>query len=326
MNCPNCGMEIEENEKVCPLCGFCFEEDVPEINESDESTKKTISETDISLKSGKSKISKGIFGILFLMVIIIALAVLILLKFMNKNDSNNVNTIQSVTANHEETTGSKPVTTSSLLTSVTTSTVTTTVTTTTSQTTKAEATTEKGKHTEAEEPVSDEETFCTYNGGAEYPRIHAYVRQKGNEFNIRIKWGTGANSYAVYLAGGTLDAQNFWGGNMSLCTVEQTGIRVDYEISDDYDNTIRFYPENDMIMWNDIALTKESSDAEAVIGTVNINDGTLNVRESNSTGSEIIGTLDKNDVVQIIDELDGWYMILYNNTLGVVSADFIDVN
>jgi len=44
----------------------------------------------------------------------------------------------------------------------------------------------------------------------------------------------------------------------------------------------------------------------------------LNIRQSNSTTANIVGKLNKNDVVTILEEKDGWYRI--NNNLGWISG------
>lgn len=319
VNCPNCGMEIEGEEKVCPLCGFSFDE---KTSENDKPFIENVSETDSSSKPVKTKKSKGIVVIVVLIVIIIALAAIITVKFIGKHDNDNVNTIQSVTETQEETTESVTTT----LPETTTTTVTTIQTTTKAAASAAETTSKKEQAKENVKSNSDDETFSTYNGGIEYLRINAYVRQKGNEFNISIKWSSGATSYAKYIADGTTDGGGYWNGNMTVFYVSHEGDLVYCDIYSVEEHSLRFYPENNMIMWDDIALTKESDDAEPIIGTVNINDGVLNVRINTDTESEIIGTLNKGDTVTIIEELNNWYLILYNDRIGTVSSEFIKSN
>ena len=55
---------------------------------------------------------------------------------------------------------------------------------------------------------------------------------------------------------------------------------------------------------------------------VNIN-SYLNVRAGNSTNSKIIGSLRRNNKVDIISRVGGWYKILYNNKIAYVSSDYI---
>ena len=52
----------------------------------------------------------------------------------------------------------------------------------------------------------------------------------------------------------------------------------------------------------------------------------LNVRSSASTSSSIIGSLKTNDTVEILETLNGWYKIKYNNTIGYVSSQYISVS
>lgn len=56
-------------------------------------------------------------------------------------------------------------------------------------------------------------------------------------------------------------------------------------------------------------------------GTVTAN--ILNVRKGPSTSSTILGKLEKNNTVQIVDETQGWYKIIYKNDYAFVSKDYI---
>ena len=109
------------------------------------------------------------------------------MKFLGGSNNDNV----SVTETQEETTEAVTTTTEVPETTVTT-TVTTIQTTTKATTTSAQTTTEPEKPTEPANVISDAETYSSYDGGIEYPRIQAFVRQKGNEFNIRIRWSSTA--------------------------------------------------------------------------------------------------------------------------------------
>lgn len=173
---------------------------------------------------------------------------------------------------------------------------------------------------------SDKETFSIYYGGIENPRIYAFVRQNGNEFEIKIKWGSSAFSHSGYVAYGTVDPEGYCNADMTEYYVDNSTGTLNCEIYDNVAHDIRFYPENDMITWDDIVLTKEPDEEKFVTGTVNIEDGVLNVRKSNNADSEIIGTLNKDDVVTIIEDLEGWYMIISGNKIGIVSADYIKLN
>ncbi|MGN0621548.1 MAG: SH3 domain-containing protein [Porcipelethomonas sp.] len=322
MNCPNCGMEIEDDEKICSLCGFSFDGGA---DETDEPFTESISETDSNTEPVNEKKSKGIVLIVILIAVIIVLGAMIAVKFIGGSDNSNRNTVQPVAENQTETTETV-ITTSAVPETTAATTVTTLQTTTVTTASSAETAPKKEQATEAVKVNSDDETFSTYNGGIEYPRIHAYVRQKGNEFNIRINWSSGTTSSAVYICNGNIDGGSGWSGDMTVCTVEYEGDQVYCEIYSIEEHVLRFYPENDMIMWDGIALTKESDGAEFVIGTVKIKEGVLNVRSNTNTQSQIIGTLDKGDIVPIVEDLGDWYLILYNNSIGAVSSEFITVN
>ena len=319
MNCPNCGMEIEDDEKICSLCGFSFDGGA---DETDEPFTESISETDSNTEPVNEKKSKGIVVIVILIAVIIALGVLIAVKFIGGSGHDNVNVIQHVTETQEETTETAISATAVPETTAAT-TVTTLQTTTATTASSAETAPKKEQATEAVKVNSDDETFSTYNGGIEYPRIHAYVRQKGNEFNIRINWSSGAASSAVYICNGNIDGGSGWSGDMTVCTVEYESDQVYCEVYSIEEHVLRFYPENDMIMWDGIALEKESDGAEFVIGTVNISDGVLNVRNG---GGEIIGTLNKGDVVSVVEELEDLYLIIYNGQVGSVAAEYLLIN
>lgn len=61
----------------------------------------------------------------------------------------------------------------------------------------------------------------------------------------------------------------------------------------------------------------------ATTGTVNVTSGGLNVRQSPSSSSAIIGWLAKDSTVTIVETLSGWYKINYKTGYGYVSATYI---
>lgn len=60
-------------------------------------------------------------------------------------------------------------------------------------------------------------------------------------------------------------------------------------------------------------------------GTVNVTSGYLNLRQSPSTDSQILGKLYPGTQVSIVDSTDGWYKINYSNQTGWVSSAYITV-
>ncbi|MCR4922506.1 MAG: SH3 domain-containing protein [Lachnospiraceae bacterium] len=72
----------------------------------------------------------------------------------------------------------------------------------------------------------------------------------------------------------------------------------------------------------------ESSTSGAATGdganTVKITSDNVNVRASNSTDSNKIGTAQKGSTYKLIEKLDGWVKIDYNGTEAYVSADFVE--
>lgn len=61
-------------------------------------------------------------------------------------------------------------------------------------------------------------------------------------------------------------------------------------------------------------------------GTVVNVESTLNVRQEPSTDSPIDDTLDNGDVVNIVDEKEGWYEIEKDNDLGYIKSDYLKEN
>ena len=66
-----------------------------------------------------------------------------------------------------------------------------------------------------------------------------------------------------------------------------------------------------------------NSNSLPIIQTGKVSASKLNVRTSPSTSSEIIGTLKKGDVAEIVSKENGWYKIKYYNSYGYVSASYV---
>ena len=64
-----------------------------------------------------------------------------------------------------------------------------------------------------------------------------------------------------------------------------------------------------------------SSAVLAATGTITTDD--LNVRDGASTNANAIGKLSKNETVNIVSEVDGWYKIEYKDGTGYVSSDYV---
>ena len=63
--------------------------------------------------------------------------------------------------------------------------------------------------------------------------------------------------------------------------------------------------------------------ALATTGIVTTDD--LNVREEANTNAKKLGTIEKNDEINIIEELDDWYKIQYKNGIGYVSQNYVKI-
>ena len=70
----------------------------------------------------------------------------------------------------------------------------------------------------------------------------------------------------------------------------------------------------------------DSSTEDTVISTGIVNADVLNVRSGASTSNSIIGLLNENATVQIISTNNGWHKIKFNNTIGFVSAEYINTS
>lgn len=71
-----------------------------------------------------------------------------------------------------------------------------------------------------------------------------------------------------------------------------------------------------------IFITLIAGSTFARTGTVNT-DG-LNLRKTASTSAEVITQLDKNAKVEILEELDDWYKVSYNNQEGYLKKQYLD--
>ncbi len=66
-----------------------------------------------------------------------------------------------------------------------------------------------------------------------------------------------------------------------------------------------------------------NSNSLPIIQTGKVTASKLNVRSGASTSSEIIGTLKKGNVAEIVSKENGWYKIKYYNSYGYVSSSYV---
>ncbi|MFV0441610.1 MAG: SH3 domain-containing protein [Lachnospirales bacterium] len=64
----------------------------------------------------------------------------------------------------------------------------------------------------------------------------------------------------------------------------------------------------------------------AGVGTVSVDYGTLNVRDTASTSSDVVTKLDKGSSVDVVGEESGFYIINFDGTNRYVSKDFITIS
>lgn len=84
-------------------------------------------------------------------------------------------------------------------------------------------------------------------------------------------------------------------------------------------SNIKLPTDNNMV----IVQTPEVEGAKT--GTVKLNDGSLNIRETASKTAKAIGSLPNGTVISVLDDTStkGWYKIQYKNLTGWVSSDYI---
>ena len=87
-------------------------------------------------------------------------------------------------------------------------------------------------------------------------------------------------------------------------------------------NGLTGYVSSDYIRVNNTAGDNNTNSTVKYGKVVNISTK-LNVRKSASTSSSIIGTLNNNTKVTILEKTNGWYKISYNGIVGYVSASYI---
>lgn len=67
------------------------------------------------------------------------------------------------------------------------------------------------------------------------------------------------------------------------------------------------------------------TDAANKIQTGKITAGSLNIRETNDSGSKSLGTVTEGTSVTIIESSAGWHKIVHNGITGWVSGDYVEV-
>ncbi len=74
----------------------------------------------------------------------------------------------------------------------------------------------------------------------------------------------------------------------------------------------------------DSAQTSNSSYNSSVTGTITAD--VLNIRSNHNTSSNIIGKINYNTKVSILEISNGWYKIKYNNTTGWISGEYVKLD
>ena len=92
-----------------------------------------------------------------------------------------------------------------------------------------------------------------------------------------------------------------------------------------YNNTIGYVSSQYVSITTSSGSSSNSGTTQTKTGTVTAS-SSLNVRSSASTNSSIIGSLKSKATVEILQTLNGWYKIKYNNTTGYVSSQYIKIN
>lgn len=200
MICPNCGMELDDSERVCSLCGYEFEtsqeetevvENTAEVYEQEteelyyDESEMPIAEAYDSAPVSEQKPKKSKAPLIIIAVVIVGIIIAVVIFFMSKQSDNHPKVSTPTAMNSEEVT-------EAVVTEITTTDVTTTITTTTT----VQTTTEVSTTTEAEH--SFEKT--------------GYVKISDGFLNVRKgpsasadKLGTLENNTAVTIIGDTGD-------------------------------------------------------------------------------------------------------------------------
>lgn len=138
MTCPNCGVELDDREKVCSLCGYEFAAATDEEISSDTPVNNpAVGEDIISSPDSKEKDSKKIFGIIIVLTALIVVLGIAAVFLLTDKDSDNSTTVNSTASTTDITT---VITTDTTTTTTAAATTTTSVTTAKSTTTQTETT------------------------------------------------------------------------------------------------------------------------------------------------------------------------------------------
>ena len=91
-------------------------------------------------------------------------------------------------------------------------------------------------------------------------------------------------------------------------------------------NNLTGYVSSQYVSVNTSSDTSSSSaSTQNKVGTVTAS-SSLNIRSGAGTNYSIIGSLPSKASVQILETLNGWYKIKYNNLTGYVSSQYVSVN
>ncbi len=82
---------------------------------------------------------------------------------------------------------------------------------------------------------------------------------------------------------------------------------------------------NEFFNIHDYATNNNDQSRNSRIGKITTEKDPLNVRQSPSTESEKIGTVDKGSTITILSEVNGWYEIEFNGKSGYVSGEFVQI-
>ncbi|WP_123054214.1 SH3 domain-containing protein [Clostridium sp. JN-1] len=116
------------------------------------------------------------------------------------------------------------------------------------------------------------------------------------------------------------------GANVSIVSESNNWYKIKYNSS--YGYVSSKYVNSGSSSQNDSSSNNATNETVIGSGTVNVSNlsSYLNVRNSASTSSSIIGSLSKGANVSIVAELNGWYKIKYNSSYGYVSSKYIGTN
>lgn len=169
-----------------------------------------------------------------------------------------------------------------------------------------------------EKTIDKSTYFYRYAGFNQSSELKKYNTYKGQTVNI--------NSYLTVRSGATTSASAIGqiANNKSIDIISKVGswykILYNKQIGYVYGDYVNVLSSAKTIKTNTVSKSTDNVISQGVVLNVS---SYLNVRSSASTSGKILGSLHKNDKVDITGQAGSWYKINYNGQVGYVSKDYI---